>query len=744
VKVLDFGLAKSADETSVPDLSQSPTVTVHGTQAGVILGTAAYMSPEQTRGLAVDKRADVWAFGCVLYEMLTGRRAFPGATVSDVIAAIIRSDPQWEALPATTPPVVRRLLTRLLEKDPRRRLRDMGDVRFELDEALAGRGSLESSPARSSPRAWRGIAIGSLIAVAGLVAIVTILVMRRQASATIPMIGQAIVSQLTNYDGSEAAGALSPDGRSFAFASNHGGTPDIWVRQVAGGEPVRLTNDAAVEGDLAYASNGETIYFTRTDGADKAIWRIGALGGQARKVLNNAQIPSPSPDGSRLAWFETEPGTALSFSLVVGADDGSHKRILVEKVLAVVIMPRAAWSPDGRWLAYSSGTLFSPRNLFVVDSNGGATRQVTHLTHSTEAIQSQAWLKDNQHVIVSYIPANHLFVSDLGVVDVESGTLARLTMNLFESFNDPSVSADGKRILVTASRTQRELWKVPFGPDPASNGRAAIRLLDSSQDPMWTYVTRDGRTLLFNSALAGSRNLWTMPLDGSAPPRQITTVPGDVVMHSSLSPDGSQVAFVSSMTGNSDVWIQNVDGSDLRQLTNDPAAESWPAWSPEGRAIMYGSLRDGQWETRLVPAGGGAAEKVQDGFFRGDWIRKPDGSGTWIVSSNANGGLRLVDYEHRTVAWQDHHPGNAMPMFSPDGRSISIAYRETRDRDAIWVYDVASGKGRVAVRFPQPFQIIFRTSWADGGRAFVVNRNQTISHIVMLDRFGASERSPGR
>ena len=231
-----------------------------------------------------------------------------------------------------------------------------------------------------------------------------------------------------------------------------------------------------------------------------------------------------------------------------------------------------------------------------------------------------------------------------------------------------------------------------------------------------------------------------MPIDGSAKPRQITTVPGDAVMHSSLSPDGMHVAFVSSATGRSDVWVQNVDGSDLRQLTDDPAAESWPAWSPDGRRIMYGSLVEGRWETRLVPAGGGAAEKIQDGFFRGDWIRKPDGAGTWIASSNANGGLRLVDFEHRTVAWQDHRPGNAMPMFSPDGRSISIAYSETRDRDAIWVYDVGNGKGRVVVRFPQPFQIIFRTSWVDDGRAFIVNRGQTISHIVMLDRFGAESR----
>lgn len=470
----------------------------------------------------------------------------------------------------------------------------------------------------------------------------------------------------------------------------------------------------------------------------KTIWKIGALGGQPRKVLNNAQIPSPSPDGRRLAWFETTPGSG--FSLVVGGEDGGSKRNLVANVLQVSGLSRAAWSPDGRRLAYSSGGLFAPRNLFVVNADDGRIRQVTRLTRSADAIQTQAWLADNRHVLVSVISSDHFFVQDLAVVDVETGTLTRATMNLTESFAAPSVSLDGTRIVVTASRLQRELWTVPFGPDPDANGRAAVRLLDSSQDPMWTYVTRDGRTMLFNNALGGSRNLWTMPLDGSAHARQITSVPGEAVMHSALSPDGAYVAFASSSTGNSDIWVQNVDGSDLRQLTNDSAADSWPTWSPGGDAIMYGSLREGQFETRRVPAAGGPSEKFVDGFFRGDWIKRPDGTGTWVVTASAGsalgGGLRLLDFEQRRVVWQDRRPSPGLPMFSPDGRSISIVTTETRERDAIWVYDVATGKGAVAVRFPQLFKMLFRASWVDDGRAFVVNRVETISHIVMLDKFG--------
>src|SRR5881628_308070 len=172
VKVLDFGLAKSElrDEVA-PGLSLSPTE-LHGTLQGSLLGTAAYMSPEQARGLAVDKRADIWAFGCVLYEMLAGRQAYPGSTMSDRVVAILDREPAWDALPAATPPAVHRTLRRCLEKDVKRRLRDIGDARFEIDEALA-------APARdpgivAGPmRAWRAPQMIAAVVVAAIVAGVT-------------------------------------------------------------------------------------------------------------------------------------------------------------------------------------------------------------------------------------------------------------------------------------------------------------------------------------------------------------------------------------------------------------------------------------------------------------------------------------------------------------------------------------------------------------------------------------------
>jgi WD40 repeat protein len=252
---------------------------------------------------------------------------------------------------------------------------------------------------------------------------------------------------------------------------------------------------------------------------------------------------------------------------------------------------------------------------------------------------------------------------------------------------------------------------------------------------MWTFVSRDGGTLLFNSRMSGSRNLWMMPLAGSHRPRQLTTVPGDSISHSSLSPDGHRLAFASISGGSSRVWTQNVDGTDLRPLT-DATGAAWPVWSPDGEWILYSSVRtDGAQETWRVPAAGGAAEKIIDGFFRGDWVSQPSGSGSWVVSSiGGSGGVRLLDFERRKVLWEERFPDSThLPMFSSDRTMISLPFPEGRDHDAIRVYDAASGKSRVAARLP--FHVLFRADWVDDDKAFIVNRSDPLTHIVLLDRF---------
>jgi Tol biopolymer transport system component len=303
---------------------------------------------------------------------------------------------------------------------------------------------------------------------------------------------------------------------------------------------------------------------------------------------------------------------------------------------------------------------------------------------------------------------------------------------MMQALESLSVSADGPRLVATVAEARNEVWKVPLLADPAAAGRGAVRLVDSTYGASWIFVSRDGRTLLFSGR---GRDLWTMPLDGTAKPTPITALERRGAFHSSLSPDGSQVAFVSSSGGTGTIWVQRVDGSGLRQLTRGDAPASWPVWTPDGQWIVFGSAA-AMWRVRSQ---GGEPERIGDGFFRGDLFARPDGAGTLLVTSSQaeDQGLRLIDLSTGALLWRKQVPGTSLslPVFSADGRTISMPVQEQRDRDAIWVFDTSTGAARAAVRFEEPFGMVFRASWVDEGKAFVVNRRTTSSHVVMFDRF---------
>lgn len=735
VKVLDFGLAKAltADPSGV-EATESPTISMPGTRVGVVVGTPAYMSPEQARGEAVDRRADIWAFGCVLYELLTAARAFPGATASDIIAAILTREPDWSRLPRGTPESARRALRRCLERDIRRRLRDAADVRLEIDEAVQpaahGHETLRSDERRPPGRSMLLIAVAASALSGALFYLATL----RRGVDPLAATANTFVSQLTDHGGSERNAAIAPDGRSVVFVSAHGGTPDLWLRQVSGGNPVRLTADAAEESHPLFARDGETVYFTRAENGVPSVWRVAALGGTAQKVVANGRMPVPSPDGRSIAYL-TWP---VPSDLVIAALDGSAARVLQRGVPAGIGTERPQWSPDGRWLSYNRWQLFGASNLWIVDTISGEAKQATTFKASSEGIGSHVWLPDSRRIVLSYQQSweGVAGYGTLGVLDTATGAIVRLTIRVMQALDSLSLSADGSRLVAVVSQARSEVWKVPLTADPAASGHSAVRLVDSTYGPSWTFVTRDGQTLLFSGR---GRDLWTMPLDRPAKPIQITALGQRGAFHSSLSPDGTWVAFVSSDGGPSNIWLQRVDGSGLRQATRDDAPDTWPVWSPDGQSIIFGSLRGGSpgmWRIRL---NGGEPERIGDGFFRGDLFERAGGAGTLLVTSSQaqDEGLRLIDLSTGAVIWRKEVPGTsfALPVFSPDGRSISLPVQEQRDRDAIWVLDTATGNARVAVRFEEPFDMLFRASWVDEGRAFVVNRRTETSHVVLFDRF---------
>jgi serine/threonine-protein kinase len=342
-KVLDFGLAKaldSQDSASNVNLADSPTVSIAPTHAGMILGTAAYMSPEQAKGRPVDRRADIWAFGCLLYEMLTGEKAFDGETVSDVLASVIMKEPDWARLPSNSPPTVRKLLQRCLDKDSKLRLRDIGEARIAIEEYLGNPAAETPEPARqaSRPTSTRWLVGLSLAALLGAI-VAGMLVWKLAAGRpAFPMHFSAV----TNFPGVEAQPSLSPDGRSVAFVSNRDGHYDIYVGLITGGSLVRITNDANVKARPRWSPDGTKIAYSRLNESGLwDIWAVPALGGTPRRLILNAMDPAWSPDGRSLAYANNSTG-----SIWIADSSGQNARAITQPEPPWAFLPMVADLPS--------------------------------------------------------------------------------------------------------------------------------------------------------------------------------------------------------------------------------------------------------------------------------------------------------------------------------------------------------------------------------------------------------------
>ena len=606
VRVVDFGLAKLTERVRGPE-AETLTQESALTEPGTVMGTVGYMSPEQASARPLDHRTDIFSLGVVLYEMLAGHRPFRGKSQVETMHAII-NDPVPPL--AQQPPELNETFEKALAKDPKDRYHHAGDFELDLRRVRSGwqTKSLPSMRAAAAPPARKSLIFSVIVAgvVVGLAAGWWI---GHRAPSGPSLRADASLISLASYTGTERSGAISPDGKFFAFVSDRGGQPDLWVRQVSGGDPVQVTHDPAPKLDLVYAPDGESIYYS-TAGARRTIWRVGVLGGTPRKIVEDGRYPAPSPDGTHLAYVSF--GEAID----IANADGTGAR----QIAAVRSAQYLRWSPDGRWLAYTAGSLFSTYQISIIDPDGKNQRQLT--SFPAGSIFCVAWLPDSRRIVFAY-NRNTLDSADLFSVSLDAGEIRRLTLNPKGVFSSGSLSADGKRLVGTIEDADTDIWKVPLGSDPKSNGEAAVRLLDRAWVPMWTQVPRAGM-LLFNSPATGIRNLWIMPLVGAGAPRQITFLPRASISHAALSPDGARVAYVSIESGNGQIWVANSDGSSARQLTNNMATNFWPFWSPDGQTVAFTSMRPGPADIWKVSASGGTAVQLthSDGF-RGDW--SPEG-----------------------------------------------------------------------------------------------------------------------
>ena len=599
VKVLDFGLAKAMDPAagsavSVADLGRSPTLmnsptltAVQGTQLGVILGTAAYMAPEQARGSAVDKRADIWAFGVVLFEMLTGAALFAESSVVDTLSAVMRKEIDFGQLPASTPPRLRDLVQRCLERDPKRRLRDIGDARIVLEELREGRGAASAPATAPAARFSRG-AIAAAVTALAVLSGVALAVGRWSASgsaaataATDPGLHRFV--RLTHQAGLESSPTLSPDGEFVAYTAIDGGDRDLFLLRIGGQRPINLTEDSPADEDhAAFSPDGRFLAF-RSERGGGGIFVMGATGESVRRLTDFGDNPSWSPDGGRIVFAtegESDPHAREKTSelWIVGAAGGPAQKIYAGDAVQPV------WSPHGQRIAFWTQE-DGIRDVWTVRADGSDLQRVTD---SPSVDWSPAWSPDGRHLY---------FASDRGGVmtawrvpiDEASGRLAGepqpVTLPAAWS-GQLSLGAGGGRLVYRTSEMTAEVRRIPFDRASGRTLGPAERLFDTVIPAAGLDLSADG-WLTFRTA-ATQEDVYVMRADGSGL-RQLTD---DAAKDRApvWSPDGSQIAFYSNRGGRYEIWTVGRDGGDLRQRTvlADAFRRSvyYPVWAPDGRSLV--------------------------------------------------------------------------------------------------------------------------------------------------------------
>ena len=673
VKVLDFGLAKAFQPDSQGrDRSQSPTVTatVGGTREGVILGTAAYMSPEQARGRTLDRRTDVWSFACVVYEMLSGRQAFGADTTSDALAAVLGREPDWRALPSSTPLRIVELIRRCLRKEHARRLRDLGDAAIEIEEARGGTTAAETDQQLApSSKPWLS---AGLMAVTGLAVGVALWAVVGVSPAPPPAVSRLVVTLAPDQEivltGGAYPLAVSPGGERLAYVASSGGQRRLLLREldelaarvipgtegaeypffspdgqwigffaeatlhkvaVAGGRPLEIT-EALPRRGASWGPDGH-IYFSGRPG----LYRVPADGGVAEPVTSD----DPTVDQQVHVWPHVLPDGRGLVSTVRTRDGFSDEAYS----LAVLSFATGEWRVlrqgnqgqfvDGGYLAYHASNGEIHVAPFDLDRQQLTGPPASVLAGAYRARSSgAAYFAVSRTGTLVYVPGGF----DRALVRVDrTGRDTPLTAET-RGFRFPKISPDGRLVAVTIDPRPSEVWVLDVA-------RALTKVADQGHNlmPQWTP---DGRQFVFSSSRSGNHDLYLRSFDGTGDAQLLLERPSSQYA-SSWSPDGQVLTFHEQVpTTGWDIWALQRGGEPFPVLMTS-ADEYGGAVSPDGNWLAYQSSETGFLEVYVQSfPGADVRQRISiDGGVDPVWSR----DGTELFFSN-DGQLLAVPIETET------------------------------------------------------------------------------------------------
>ncbi len=634
VKLLDFGLAKAlATDAAGTNRANSPTISIAATQAGVILGTAAYMAPEQAKGKPVDRRADIWAFGCVLFEMLTGHQLFTGETVTDVLAAVVRAEPEWQSLPASTPPSIQRLLRRCLEKDPRRRLQAIGEARIIIEEILSGAVAPVSTLAKESrvgtPALQR--ALPWAVVTASLVAAVALAVAYFGRPAAAPSI-RALITAPENvkfeFNSPQGAPALSPDGARLVFpATDATGKEALWVR------PLDSLSAQRLEG---------------TEGGEFPFW---------------------SPDSRHIGYFQDSKLKKIDVTggppwLVCDADSARG----------------GAWGKDV--------IIFAARALGGLSSVpvGGGTPNPVASPNRTEGNFSNRWpvfLPDGRHFLFLSGDLAATGTSRLGIYAGEVGS-DKLEF-LLQADSDAQYAAPGYLLFLRGETLMAQGFDAgslklkgeafPVAEHVASPLLYRLGIFGVSQTGLLVYEigrgqSRGGQLTWFDES---GKELETLGQPGANDPW--------------ISPDGKHVAYstVDEAGRGTDIWLKDLARGVQTRFSFGSRVTRYPVWSPDGTRVAYTGLRESEFDIFAKDASGAGKEEIlvesEASKFLSDWSR--DGRYILFSSLAPRGkpkyGIWVMPLfgDRKPYAYLQTDFNNSAAVFSPDGRWLAYQSDES-------------------------------------------------------------------